>query len=172
MKTDFLKSTVLGVTDCHIKDETGLNDFQKLPDQSGIAIPRVGIERFRIPLKFQDQAANIVGHDCEVSMFVYLDGNKTGVNMSRFCSILQSEAEVSFVDQEFLKRVLSRYRHEMRDFDSEPLIPQAELIINFQLPLKQKSLKSENWGWQYYPCEIHGARKRQRSVSIGIHAQL
>jgi len=41
------------VLNCEIQDESGLYDFQKLPDQQGIAIPKVGITRFRIPLSFK-----------------------------------------------------------------------------------------------------------------------
>ena len=37
---ELLKKQVL---DCPKKDETGLNDFQKLPDTQGITIPYVGI---------------------------------------------------------------------------------------------------------------------------------
>jgi hypothetical protein len=50
--TDKLREAkiVQDVLDCDLKDETGLNDFQKLPDVGGIAIPKVGINRYRIPL--------------------------------------------------------------------------------------------------------------------------
>lgn len=138
------------ILNCAIQDDTGLNDFQKLPNDHGISIPRVGIERFRIPLNYRLKDGSVRMHDSEASMFVYLDQNKTGVNMSRFCAILQEEAEELVVDQNFFKKVLGRYRKDLRDFDNEELIPASEISLRFRYATKQKSLKSGNWGWQYY----------------------
>lgn len=144
------------VTSCSIKDDTGLNDFQKLPDKNGIAIPRVGIERFRLPLTFETASGEKRGHDTHASMFVYLDAQKTGVNMSRFCAILQDQASRSCVSDEFFKTILTRYRTELRDYEHEPLIPRAEMELSFSYACKQPSLKSENWGWQYYDSQLKG----------------
>lgn len=144
------------VMSCAVKDDTGLNDYQKLPNRSGITIPRVGIERFRIPLQFKLPDGSTRAHDTQASMFVILDGQKTGVNMSRFCAILQEEAEKSSVDSDFFGRVLLRFRTDLRDYETEPLIPRAQLELKFQYAVKQPSLKSGNWGWQYYDCVLKG----------------
>lgn len=61
-----------------IKDDTGLNDFQKRPNEVHIAIPKVGIERFRIPLNFEHKDGSVMTHDAEASMYVYLEAHKTG----------------------------------------------------------------------------------------------
>jgi GTP cyclohydrolase IB len=111
------------VMTCEVKDDTGLNDYQKLPNRSGITIPRVGIERFRIPLQFALPDGSYRAHDTQASMFVLLDGQKTGVNMSRFCAILQDEAEKGSIDSAFFHKVLLRFRTDLRDYDTEPLIP-------------------------------------------------
>lgn len=141
---------------CSIQDASGLNDFQKLPDLSGISIPRVGIERFRIPLNFRHADGTEMNHDAEASMYSFLEGSKTGVNMSRFCSILQEVAESKPVNNFFFKSVLERYRLELRDFPEENPVEKVYLKLKFNYPLKQPSLKSQNWGWQYYQCEMSG----------------
>lgn len=153
-----LKQTKSKIIDCEVKDDKGLNDFQKLPNSVQIAIPKVGIERFRIPLRFKHKDGTVYSHDCEVGMSIYLQKHKTGANMSRFCAILQDQSEKEgtegIVDQEFLKTILNRYRTELRDEESEALIPEADIKIKFSYPVKQPSLKSGNWGWQYYECEL------------------
>jgi GTP cyclohydrolase I len=148
------------VMNCEIKDQSGLNDFQKLPDQLKIPIPKVGINRFRIPMRFKHLDGSIMNHDCETSMWVNLKSGKTGINMSRLCAILQSESVNSVVDSQFFNKIISRYKDELRDNDSEELIQQTGLKIKFNYPLKQKSLKSDNWGWQYYACEVEIINKK------------
>lgn len=156
------------IMNCAVKDESGLNDFQKLPNTHGIAIPRVGIERFRMPLNYRHQDGTVMNHDTEASMFVSLGADKTGVNMSRFCQILQSEALEHPVDNEFFKKVLRRFRSDLRDYDTEELIPNAELSLSFKYATKQTSLKSENWGWQYYDCVLKGSENAKGDILMSL----
>jgi GTP cyclohydrolase I len=156
------------IINCAVKDESGLNDFQKLPNTHGVAIPRVGIQRFRVPLNYKHDDGTIMNHDTEASMFVSLDADKTGVNMSRFCQVLQDEASKSAVDNLFFKRVLRRFRSDLRDYDTEKLIPSAELNLSFKYATKQTSLKSENWGWQYYNCELKGTENHLGEVVMSL----
>lgn len=170
MSLEALSTEQNQVMSCSVKDETGLNDYQKLPNNNGIAIPRVGIERFRIPLNFTQADGTIRSHDTQASMFVFLDGDKTGVNMSRFCAILQEEALEGKISNEFFQKVLTRFRTDLRDYDHESLIPVSELELNFQYPVKQKSLKSDNWGWQYYSCQMKGVQTKdqtQMTITLG-----
>ena len=150
-----VKSQVVGdILDCQTKDESGLNDFQKLPTQEMIAIPRVGINRFRLPIEMKNKFGVIRSHDCEASMYVSLAANKNGVSMSRLCTILQSVSATESLNGEFFKNVLRRYRIELADEEDKELIETAYLKIKFNFPVKQKSLKSDNWGWQYYPVTL------------------
>ena len=55
-----LKGQSEEILECDIVDDSGLNDFQKLPNKHGISIPYVGIERFRIPLKFRHRDGEIM----------------------------------------------------------------------------------------------------------------
>lgn len=172
MQTIDLKSTLnqdsLGdkVMNCEIQDESGLNDFQKIPDRLGIAIPKVGISRFRIPLNFKHKDGSLMNHDCEASMYVNLSAGKTGINMSRLCSILQEEGASQNVGAQFFRNVLSRYRTELRDFDTDPKMDEAFLKLGFSYPVKQLSLKSPNWGWQYYKTKIEAKENKEGFVRV------
>ncbi|MBT7610901.1 MAG: GTP cyclohydrolase I FolE2 [Bacteriovoracaceae bacterium] len=156
MNIETLNNNAESVMRCGTQDSTGLNDFQKLPNQHGTAIPKVGIERFRVPLSFIHENGEHMTHDGVASMFCYLAGSKTGVNMSRFVGILQEEVSGKVIDKNFFKDILNRYRMELRDYDHEDPIKQTSIKLRFNYPLKQKSLKSENWGWQYYQVELEG----------------
>ena len=166
-----LRSNHSDIMHCEVKDSTGLNDFQKLSNDFGIAIPKVGIERFRIPLKFKHLDGSIMGHDCEASMFVFCDAHKNGVNMSRFCTILQDETNEAVVDSNLFKTVLKRYRTDLRDNETEELIPESFLSLDFKYPVKQKSLKSDNWGWQYYSCSLSGHENKDGDIDMKLTLQ-
>jgi GTP cyclohydrolase IB len=171
MNIETLNNNAKSVMDCDIKDDTGLNDFQKLPNQHGTFIPKVGIERFRLPLTFIHKSKDNdikMTHDGEASMFCYLAGDKTGVNMSRFVGILQKEIEDNVIDKDFFITMLNRYRLELRDYDHEDPIQQTSLKLNFNYPLKQKSLKSDNWGWQYYKTELEGTCDKQGKILMNL----
>jgi GTP cyclohydrolase I len=155
MNLETLRNHSDKILDCEMKDETGLNDFQKLPDQYAQAIDEVGIERFRVPVKYLNTEGNSLSHDAEATMKVNLKAGKTGINMSRFCSILQEELDKP-INAAFFAKVLNRFRLELRDFDYEDPIEKAILKLDFNLPLQQKSLKSERYGWQYYKCSLEG----------------
>ncbi len=141
---------------CETKDETGLNDFQKLPDDSGIAIDKAGINNYRLPLQFRHQDGIVMNHDSTVSMYVNCQSGKTGINMSRLCEILQQESAKDPVDANFFKKVLHRFRADMRDSVEEEFFDGAYLKIRFAYAIKQPSLKSNRWGWQYYDCILEG----------------
>ena len=149
------------ILSCDLKDASGLNDFQKLPTEDLIPIPRVGINRYRLPIELKNKFGVVRSHDCEASMYVNLDANKNGVSMSRLCTILQSTAMTESLNAEFFKNVLRRYRIELADEADNKLIDDAYLKIKLNYPVKQKSLKSDNWGWQYYPVELKAKESKE-----------
>ena len=165
MLPDNVTTKAKDILGCSVKDESGLNDFQKMPAKNAIKIPYVGIERFRLPVLTQGENG-LVNHNAEASMFVELASGKTGVNMSRFCSILQEEAMNGVMDKKFFKRTLSRFRKDLRDEVYEDLISKACLEISFDFPMKQKSLKSDLWGWQYYPVTIKAEEDSSGKISM------
>jgi GTP cyclohydrolase I len=166
-KNTALKSKVVeDVLDCDSKDASGLNDFQKLPTQDLMAIPRVGINRYRLPIELTNKFGETRSHDCEASMHVNLDANKNGVSMSRLCTILQATASTEKLSSDFFKNVLRRYRIELADEDDKELIKSAYLNIKFKFPVKQKSLKSDNWGWQYYDVNFKAVDTKDKGYEF------
>ena len=147
-------SVVDNILNCKTKDESGLNDFQKLPTDELIAIPRVGINRFRLPIILRNKEGEVRSHDATAAMYVDLNEKKNGVSMSRLCSILQTELGAEITSPQSLNKVIDRYRDELRDETDKDLIDEASLKLAFSYPVKQKSLRSANWGWQYYPVKI------------------
>lgn len=153
---------------CDSKDETGLNDFQMLPTEEVVAIPRVGITRYRIPLELTNKFGVKRSHDCEASMYVNLEAEKNGVSMSRLCTILQSVASTEELTPQLFKNVLRRYRIELADEKDNKLIESACLKLKFNFPVKQKSLKSDNWGWQYYPVALKAIETPEKGFEYFI----
>lgn len=151
------------VLNCEIKDETGLNDYQQLQCPMGVAIPKVGITRYRIPVSMAYPDGTIRGHDAVVSMNVSLEANKTGINMSRLCKILQDKAETSPVDFKFLTELLTQYRRDLRDHKDEKYIKHAGVKVQLQYAHRQPSLKSGHWGWQYYPLILEAYAQEDKT---------
>jgi GTP cyclohydrolase I len=162
--TTFKSPLVADIFNCEKKDDTGLNDFQKLPTNELIAIQKVGINNFRIPLNIKSKFGEIRSHDAKAAMYVDLNAKKNGVSMSRFINILQSASENYLLDGNFIKNVIARYRDELRDETDVDLIGSAFLKVKFNYAIKQKSLKSENWGWQYYPVTMEGKYSLEKGL--------
>lgn len=164
-----LKNRVVeDIMSCQTKDESGLNDFQKLPTEDLISIPRVGINRFRLPILIENKEGEKRSHDAIASMYVSLNANKNGVSMSRLCSILQEESLSSHISAHFFKNIITRYRTDLMDETDESLISDAYLNLSFNYPVKQKSLKSDNWGWQYYPVALKAKYSAQNDFELFI----
>ena len=113
------------ILNCDTKDASGLNDFHRLPDLYGIDIDKVGINRFRIPMNYRHKDGTIINHDTLASMYIHFRKGKAGINMSRLYEILQQEAQNIVADRNFFKKVLGRFRRDMRDLETDPLFDQA-----------------------------------------------
>lgn len=164
-----LKNKVVeDIISCDLKDDTGLNDFQKLPTDDLIAIPKVGINNFRLPIELTNKDGVTRSHDATASMYVDLNENKNGVSMSRLCTILQSTSSEKPLSSEFFKSIVGRYRDELRDETDKDLIDSAFLRLKFNFPIKQKSLKSDNWGWQYYPVQFEAHETKENGFELFI----
>lgn len=155
------------IIECPEKDTTGLNDFQKIPDENGITIPFVGISRYRIPMNFKHDFG-IMTHDVEASTSVQLSAGKTGINMSRLCQILQDSTLSDTVSAKLIKNILIRIKDELRDSTAEPMLSHATLKLRFKFPVKQKSLKSDNWGWQYYDAILTGEIDQEGKFALNL----
>lgn len=68
-----------------------LPDIQKMEDSRGIAINKVGIKNFRLPVYVQDRQNKGQHTVAECSMYVNLPSDFKGTHMSRFAEILNAE---------------------------------------------------------------------------------
>ncbi len=143
------------ILNCETKDPSGLHDFQKLPSDDQIAIPFVGVNRFRVPLNFHHKNENMtMSHDTEATLYINLKKGKTGINMSRLCAILNEHSLNGVVDFNFTEKLINEYQEKLRDYPDEKFLEKVFVKFDFKYPLKQKSLKTDNWGWQYYQCSL------------------
>jgi GTP cyclohydrolase IB len=159
------------ILSCDTKDESGLNDFHQQPDLFGIDIDKVGINRFRIPLLYKHRDGSVMNHDTEASMYISFPRGKAGINMSRLYEILQDESAGVVVDHVFFRKILGRYRADMRDQRTDPLYPEAYLKLRFNYAIRQQSLKSKNHGWQYYRCvwDVRENSRAERESRLTVH---
>jgi GTP cyclohydrolase IB len=149
-------------------DENGLTDFHKVTNPIEIAIDKVGINAFRIPLRYYYREGQTREHDTVASLYIHCPPGTTGINMSRLCEILTEESSQTAVSPKLFKRVLARLRRDMRDHESDPLFSDAYLKLKFPIVLKQHSLKSNNWGWQYYDCEWEAHEKTSGHIDMFV----
>ncbi len=151
------------IIDCHVKDQAGLNDFQKLPSQSNLAIDQVGISRYRFPILVESNS-QLITKDALAKMSISLPEGKTGVNMSRLVQILQAEALEKPMNFSLMNTIVDRFQKELRDELTDPLFEKCELLIQYQHQRKQTSLKSHLWGWQYYPLTLKVNRVKEKTI--------
>jgi len=152
-----------------IKDDSGLNDIQLLPAQQSVAIAHVGIERFRIPLIFPHPFGPL-NHDTQASLFVNLRPGKTGLNMSRMVEFIQQETNGKVITPRFISEITTVLRNVMVDSLVESPLEWSKISLKFPYVLKQVSLKSEKWGWQYYDCELTAIHKLGKDqVFLTLH---
>ncbi|MDH4466462.1 MAG: GTP cyclohydrolase I FolE2, partial [Bacteriovoracaceae bacterium] len=148
-----------GLLESPLVDENGLNDIQLLsPPQQAIALAHVGIERFRLPVSYAHPFGPM-NHDTHASLFVNLRPGKTGLNMSRMVEYIQAETSNKIVDPKLIRQMATGLRSLMCDSLHESPLEWSKIHLKFPYALKQTTLKSERWGWQYYDCELMGIHK-------------
>jgi GTP cyclohydrolase I len=143
-----------------------LGDLQNGPASnilgSHTKIHQVGIHNFRLPLKYKLRDGGLT-YDLETSVTgtVSLEGQKKGINMSRIIrSFYEYKDEVFSI--ELLEKVLHAYRDKLGSYD-------AHLILNFNYPIIQKSLRSGLEGFQYYNVSLECHYKEDGAIKKYLH---
>lgn len=129
-----------------------LPDLQNGPSSliqgSPVEIQQVGIHNFRIPLKYRKKEEGTIELETSVTGTVSLEAHKKGINMSRLMrEFYKFQNETFHIDK--LKDVLVEYKDKLKSFD-------AKILLKFSYPIIQKSLRSENEGFQYYKVTLEG----------------
>lgn len=123
-----------------------------------IAIQRVGVSNFKLPLKYRSANGRRMELETSVTGSVSLAAHLRGIHMSRIMRLFyrQQRRRMTFP---VLRRILSAYLNEMATSD-------ARLKLSFNYPLPQRALRSDLAGWQYYAVameaslDISGAFRR------------
>ena len=86
-----------------------LHDEQKLPDERGLHIDKVGVSGVRFPIEVRDRTSTTQSTVATIAMYVDLDQSFKGTHMSRFIEVLNSHGSIISVDN------ISELLHEMKD---------------------------------------------------------
>ena len=128
---------------------------------ANVAIQKVGISNFKVPLKYRTHTGEAVPLETSVTGSVSLPPNIKGINMSRIMRSFYDYQEEVF-SLETLARILRAYKDDVGGHD-------AHLRLSFSYPLLQKSLRSELFGWQYYNVVYEGRIDVENRVRTFIH---
>ncbi|MEZ5275687.1 MAG: GTP cyclohydrolase FolE2 [Opitutaceae bacterium] len=142
----------------------GLPDMNDAVDSiqgAHVPIQQVGVSNFRLPLKFAVKGGEPVVLETSVSGTVSLEANLKGINMSRIMRSFYDYRERLFTP-DTVKVILTAYIRKVDAFD-------ARIRLSFSYPILQKSLRSENQGYQYYDAVFEGVMSRDGSFRRFIH---
>jgi GTP cyclohydrolase IB len=129
-----------------------LPDLQNGPESlikgAHVAIPRVGIHNFRVPIEYlQRDSDTPIKLETSITGTVSLEAEKKGINMSRIMRTFYEHKD-STMSLDYLEHVLVDYRKKLGSFDSS-------IIAKFSYPIMRPSLRSGLSGWQYYDVAFH-----------------
>ena len=137
------------------------NGPSSLIQGSPVEIQQVGIHNFRLPLKYKTRDNGIIELETKVTGTVSLEAHKKGINMSRIMrSFYEFKNDTFSIDK--LETVLSAYQEKLKTFDSK-------ISLKFSYPIIQKSLRSDNEGYQYYNVTLEGDLNKKGEMKKIIH---
>ena len=147
------------------KDIETFPDLQNGPSSliqgSPVEIQQVGIHNFRLPLRYKTRDNGDIELETRVTGTVSLEAHKKGINMSRIMrSFYEFKNDTFSIDK--LPEVLNEYQDKLKSFDSK-------IALKFSYPIIQKSLRSDNQGYQYYDVTLEGDLNKQGKLRKIIH---
>ncbi len=141
--------------------KAGLPDLQNGPSSlirgAKQQIQHVGISNFRLPIRFQTRANEVLTLESSITGTVSLEADKKGINMSRIMRSFYKHADKTF-SFEVIEAALDDYKADLESFD-------ARIQMRFSFPMKVESLRSGLAGYQYYDIALElveeaGVRKK------------
>lgn len=120
-------------------------------DGARVAIQQVGIDGFKLPMRFALKNAGEKHRSLEVRVTgtVSLEAARRGINMSRIMRTFY-EHDTEVCSPELLGRILKKYRRAHAALE-------ARLRAAFSFPSRLASLRSGLVGWQYYAAAYEAA---------------
>ncbi len=128
---------------------------------SPVAIQQVGIHNFRLPLRYASRTGEPLLLETSVTGTVSLEAHKKGINMSRVMRTFYAHKDATF-DLDLLEEILLDYRTSLGSLD-------AHLILRFNYPMVNASLRSGLTGYQYYQVALEARMDRLGAVRKFIH---
>jgi len=117
------------------------------------ALSWVGMNHIQMPLRYQSQTLS-----SRMAVFVDLKaGSHRGIHMSRLYQIVTAE----FSEKDLTTISLSQLVFNLKE-SQKGISDSAKIEIHFELPLKRKSLKSEQLGQRLYPFQISAELKNNQ----------
>jgi GTP cyclohydrolase IB len=142
-----------------------LPDLQNGPSSlilgANVPIQQVGIHHFRLPLTFAKKDGGTIKLETSVTGTVSLEAHKKGINMSRIMRSFYEFADDVF-EYDQLETMLKSYKDKLNTFDSR-------IMMKISYPIKQKSLRSGNAGYQYYDVCFEGDLDKGGNFKKYIH---
>lgn len=147
------------------KDIETFPDLQNGPSSliqgAPVAIQQVGIHNFRLPLKYRTREKGTIELETKVTGTVSLEAHKKGINMSRIMRSFYDFKNDTF-SMDKLETILKSYQDNLKSFDSK-------IALKFSYPIIQKSLRSDNAGYQYYDVTLEGDLNKEGVLKKIIH---
>lgn len=137
----------------------GLPDMQRTGAVRGAdrRIQHVGISGFRLPMRIPTRSGEQTA-PVHVTGTVGLEAGRKGIDMSRIMRGFYAQADTP-VDFALADAVIDGF---LRDLDAT----EARLLLRFPLALRQRSLRSELEGWQYYDAAIEAVQVGGRRIRV------
>ena len=138
-----------------------LPDIQCSQPNIKIPIRQVGVENVEVPFKLESKYGGFHQLNANVSIRTSLDKDTKGISMSRLLLTLKPYLDLP------LKKTLIRYILE--DIRKNIGSDSSFMRFNFRIPIKRKSILSENEFPVYYKCRFEGQLyKATEFVETGI----
>ncbi|MBA63029.1 MAG: GTP cyclohydrolase I FolE2 [Planctomycetaceae bacterium] len=144
---------------------SSLPDLQNGPSSliqgAPVAIQQVGIHNFRLPLTYKKRDGSTIELETSVTGSVSLEAHKKGINMSRIMRSFYAHKDETFSTNK-IKDVLETYKENLMCFDSR-------IMLKISYPIRQKSLRSDLEGYQYYDVVFEGNLTKEGDFEKYIH---
>ena len=123
-------------------------------------IQQVGVSNFRLPLKFRRRDGTVLELETSVIGTVSLEASLKGINMSRIMRSFYERKDELFT-HETVQSVLEGFRERVESLD-------ARVLLKFNYPIIQGSLRSGLNGYQYYQASMEGHLGRDGVYRRGL----
>lgn len=131
-----------------------LPDIQCETPNIPIPIQQVGVENIEVPFRIESKYGGFYQLNANVSMRTSLDQNSKGISMSRLLLTLKPYLDLP-LKHKLIKEILEDVRENVGSDASY-------MKFEFRMPIKRKSIKSDNEFPIYYKCRFEGQLYKSR----------